>query len=364
MLVFVFVGIVMTIIMQSSSAAIVITLSALTAQALSFEQAAALVIGQNVGTTVKAFIASIGGAVPAKRTAMAHILFNLFCGMIAFLCLPLMRLLIFWLLNLFQSQDLAIVLTVFNTLIYVVGVLVILPLLPRFTQLLERLVPGRSDTLTQFLDPSVATILQVALEAVRRTLIEVTKVIAAVGAELFMTKQMSTKMMGKLEEASHALAEVRTFLSQTNNKSLAATNQDYERQVSLIHVIDHLARLLRALEESSSASFCKLNKEINNLVARTENVFKEFDRLSNEGFIELVEQAEKNAHEMAEMRRKNRKVIIETTVLSQTDIDDAIQIVHTIHWIDRIAYHLWRTMRHLKQSQEGIMEEEEITSVI
>lgn len=359
MLLLVVVGIAMTIIMQSSSAAIVITLSALAVGAISFEQAATLVIGQNVGTTFKAFIASIGGSIPAKRTALAHIVFNLFTGLIAFIFLPFISSFIFWLLKLFQSEDMAIALAVFNTFIYIIGVLLFVPFLSYFTKLIGKFIPDRSDKLTKYLDPSVATIPPVAIEAVRRTLIKVAKVIAAVGAELYSTKQMSAKMKEKLEEANIALSEARRFLSQISDEPLATTKYDYQRQVSLIHVIDHLHRMLKAFEEQEAVSYCYKDKEINVLADKMKELLSSVEgNLSYEDIAGLVEKAEANSITIADMRRKGRKSIIETTVLSQADVDDAIQTVHTIHWIDRIAYHLWRAMYHLQRCQDDTLEDE------
>jgi phosphate:Na+ symporter len=60
------VGLVMTILMQSSSAALTITLAALSAGTLTFEQSAALVVGQNVGTTLTAAMAAFGASTPAN----------------------------------------------------------------------------------------------------------------------------------------------------------------------------------------------------------------------------------------------------------------------------------------------------------
>jgi phosphate:Na+ symporter len=56
------------VITQSSSAGVAATLTALYAGAVSFEQAAALVIGMDVGTTVTAMIATIGASINARRT--------------------------------------------------------------------------------------------------------------------------------------------------------------------------------------------------------------------------------------------------------------------------------------------------------
>ncbi|HRP62814.1 MAG TPA: Na/Pi symporter, partial [Phycisphaerales bacterium] len=82
------IGAVMTVVMQSSSAAVATTLAALHANAITLEQGAVLVIGQNIGTTVKAGLAAIGASIPAKRTAMAHVAFNVGSAVIALLALP------------------------------------------------------------------------------------------------------------------------------------------------------------------------------------------------------------------------------------------------------------------------------------
>ena len=70
------IGLIMTVIMQASSASMAATLTALFAGAIDFEQAVYLVIGQNIGTTATALVVAIGASVAAKRTAMTHVLFN------------------------------------------------------------------------------------------------------------------------------------------------------------------------------------------------------------------------------------------------------------------------------------------------
>ncbi|MDO5579593.1 MAG: Na/Pi symporter [Planctomycetia bacterium] len=70
-------GCVLTMILQSSAATLGITISLATIGALDFSSAAALVLGENVGTTITAFLASIGTSVNARRAAYFHILFNI-----------------------------------------------------------------------------------------------------------------------------------------------------------------------------------------------------------------------------------------------------------------------------------------------
>ena len=75
-IIFVFVGTIVTILVQSSSAAMALTLVMCT-KGLPFEFAAAIVLGENIGTTITANIAAIIGNIYAKRAALAHLIFNL-----------------------------------------------------------------------------------------------------------------------------------------------------------------------------------------------------------------------------------------------------------------------------------------------
>ncbi|MCM1076960.1 MAG: Na/Pi cotransporter family protein [Bacteroides sp.] len=92
-LLFVFVGIVLTAIIQSSAATFAIVLIMCTKGWISFDLACAVVLGSNIGTTVTPLLASMSGNVAAKRTAMGHLLFNSF-GLVWTLCVfyPFVRL--------------------------------------------------------------------------------------------------------------------------------------------------------------------------------------------------------------------------------------------------------------------------------
>ena len=76
-LIFIFIGTLLTIIVQSSSASMTITLVLVAKGWISFDVAAAMVLGENIGTTITAELASIVGNVHAKRSARIHSLFNI-----------------------------------------------------------------------------------------------------------------------------------------------------------------------------------------------------------------------------------------------------------------------------------------------
>ena len=77
-LIFVLVGTVMTIVLQSSSATVALTLVMASQGWIPFEMAAAMVLGENIGTTITANIAASVGNISAKRAALAHTVFNVF----------------------------------------------------------------------------------------------------------------------------------------------------------------------------------------------------------------------------------------------------------------------------------------------
>ena len=77
-LLFLIIGSILTIIVQSSSATVAITLIMCTQGWMPFEMAAAMVLGENIGTTITANLAALSGNVSARRAALAHLMFNVF----------------------------------------------------------------------------------------------------------------------------------------------------------------------------------------------------------------------------------------------------------------------------------------------
>ncbi len=74
----VLIGCILTLLVQSSSATLGITIGLAVTGVIPFPTAAALVLGENIGTTITVILASIGGTTHAKRAAWAHVLFNIF----------------------------------------------------------------------------------------------------------------------------------------------------------------------------------------------------------------------------------------------------------------------------------------------
>ncbi|AKM29433.1 hypothetical protein AB870_03710 [Pandoraea faecigallinarum] len=167
----VIVGFVLTCIVQSSAAAMAITLTAAQNGLLSAQGAAAVVIGANVGTTVTAVIAAVGATPNARRASMAHVAFNVVAAVLALLLLPWMiRAIAIGLSWAGYAVDPAIQLAIFHTTFNVLGVLLMIPLATPLLHWLQRRFRTREEDegAPQFLDDNVLQVPQLAVDALRR----------------------------------------------------------------------------------------------------------------------------------------------------------------------------------------------------
>ena len=133
--VFLLIGFIITLLVQSSSVTMALTLSALHAGAITFPPAAAIVLGSETGTTIKILIGSIGGNASKKRVALGNFFFNVFLTVLAFALLKPTLLLI---TDIFKIKDPLIGLVTFSTLINVISIAIFLPFLNPFAKLLEK----------------------------------------------------------------------------------------------------------------------------------------------------------------------------------------------------------------------------------
>ena len=166
--VFVGVGFMMTLLTQSSSAAISIALAAAAGSLIPLEPAAAMVIGANIGTTSTAMIAVIGATPNAKRVAASHVVFNLMTGVVAVALLPVMLGAVDMLRNTMDmTADTATSLALFHTIFNVLGVIIIFPVAHRLTQWLKgRFVSLEEDMgRPRFLDKTALVVPSLAVES-------------------------------------------------------------------------------------------------------------------------------------------------------------------------------------------------------
>ena len=144
---FVVVGMVMTTLVQSSSAVIAIALTAAAGGILTVEAGASLVIGANVGTTTTAMLAVLGATSNAKRVAVSHVVFNGLTGVVALLLLPVLLVTVDAAeKTLAAGAGSTAALALFHTVFNVLGVALMWPLAPRLESwLAARFVTAEED---------------------------------------------------------------------------------------------------------------------------------------------------------------------------------------------------------------------------
>jgi phosphate:Na+ symporter len=141
-LLFIFVGIILTIVVQSSSAAGAITVAMAYQGWIDFPMAAAIILGENIGTTVTAYLAAMGGNTQAKRAARAHLVFNVI-GVVW------MLIVYFGFIRLVDyivpgdpaiAENIPIHLSAFHTLFNLTNIILLIAFVPQIAKLVEKMI--------------------------------------------------------------------------------------------------------------------------------------------------------------------------------------------------------------------------------
>ncbi|MFN7055277.1 Na/Pi cotransporter family protein [Hyphomonas sp.] len=242
---FLLAGILLSAAAQSSSAAVALILTATATGGLPLTLAAAGIIGANIGTTSTALFAAAGATPAARRVATAHIVFNLYSGLVAFLLLvPLV-----WASHeladalLADSKDEPLTLAIFNTLLNLLGVLVIWPFASRLVRWLQGLYVSDEETLARpaHLDPTLAAVPSVAL---RGLVLEIRRMMdmSFTRAARRLDRGTPAALNGAGDAGLLALGQaIRDFISTLNRQQLPS------------EVVDALPDLIRSVHHIEEA---------------------------------------------------------------------------------------------------------------
>lgn len=157
-LLFLGLGTLLTILIQSSSATMALTLVMCNSGWISFEMAAAMVLGENIGTTITANLAAMIANTSAKRAARAHLIFNTFGVLWMLISLPYFLKLIAWVnMNLLgggnpfvNAADVPISLSLFHTAFNILNVVFLIWFANLIVRIVTKLVPVREDVEEEF----------------------------------------------------------------------------------------------------------------------------------------------------------------------------------------------------------------------
>jgi len=372
-------GLVMTAVMQSSTAAIAVTLSAHFAGAVALDQACALIIGQNIGTATSSALAAIGASSTAKRLALAYVLFKLIAALIALALFPVTVPL---LVRASKTIDGVTLLAGYHTAYNVVGVAVLLPLIDWFTRFVERILPERASPLTRCLDPAALVTPLAAEEALRRTVARsLGAMCGSIGEALTAVSQGTSVRVRKdavpTTEASDALRQAREFISEASGPP--ESEEEQARLTSTLHAFDHASRLAEVAGETSdfgslasgsederAASLCAAAMRHAVLIADevgalpdTPHPVAPVEVLDGEKKVaahgastaQALVQLEHCANTLRELQWAHRRGTLGSVAGGAVSADDAMTRVDTVRRLDALAHHAWRSAAHLVGSR-------------
>lgn len=337
------IGLVMTVMMQSSSGAVAIVLTAFHSGAIGLEQAASLMIGAAIGTTVTGVIAAIGAGNSARRTAMAHVLFNLVTGLIAVGLLPLFLAVIEWLQQRSGLAPGAMSLAAFHTGFIIVGVVIFLPSLGVVTRCLEKLLPDRGPGLTRHLDQTVLHVPSMALEASRRALKE-----TAVGWFEWVGSALESGDEPNLDPDDAALARALADIEHFLAGMPASEGGLMEERLAQVHALDHLNRLTSRWARWPSCRDALKHEDMREAVRDVREMLANAARgLGREASRDWSGEIANAAGEFADLRRRHRAEVLGETATGGRMPEHALDLLDAMRWLDHVSYHCWRASHYL-----------------
>jgi phosphate:Na+ symporter len=239
LLLYTLLGMVATVIMQSSHATLVLTITALAAGHVDYDNALALSIGANVGTTVTALIGAVGANIDGRRLAGAHLIFNVTTALIALVFIQgfvlLVELVSGW-LGIHEDNH-ALKLALFHTLFNVTGIVLMVPLIGRMVTLLEAGMKPKPAVLgkPKYINATMLDMPGAALEASRRELLRLFRRVFSLIAQVLNYEPGRLRRLGTVE-----------YL-EAPPESVRAVDADdlYLRNIKPLHglILDFLARL-------------------------------------------------------------------------------------------------------------------------
>ncbi len=336
-------GMAVTVVTQSSSAGVAMAITAVNTGNISLPQAAAMVIGMDVGTTATALLATIGGKVQARRTGAAHVVYNILTGIGAFALLTPYMWALDALLPTIRDSDAEIALVAFHSLFNLVGVVVVLPFTSRFASLIVRLVPERGNHLTSRLDPQLQQTPELAVAAVQATVCDL---IAVVFQRLVAVLSGNSGEDVDHEAVDEALRQTERYL-----KFVRVTPDQqglYRRHQASYHILDHLRRLIIRVSEKERLNVVREIQEFSPYVDRLANMALQvtaaplaIDATGSKRF--------RTEYRALKSREQSfRREAIARATEGETDADLVISQTDAARALRRASYHVWRIVRHLR----------------
>lgn len=378
----VLVGAVVTMLVQSSSATIGLTIAMATSGLLSFEASVALILGENIGTTITANLAALRTNLAARRTALAHFLFNAIGVCYMLLLFPAF----IWLVTTISPGDPDFIiqtgeqLDMFggalgdkpfiarhianaHTLFNIINALLFIPLVGHLARLTAVLIPGREkqpEFQHSHLDVRVLNTPPIALSQARSETIHMVRITGEVFREtLSLLHDQDPERIGlinrKEEHVDLLQREITDFLVALSQQSIT---EDTALEVGeLMHIVNDLERICDHCVHLSRLVQRKLDQRIDfSEVARREidemsGLTKTFFALTAAAFeadegmpLEKAREMEDAIDRMEEILRNNHVARLNT---GECTVVSGLVYIDILHNLEKIGDHTFKLARSI-----------------
>lgn len=345
------IGIGITVITQSSGAGVAASLTALFAGAINFEQAVALVIGMDVGTTATALLATIGGSSASRRTGFSHLIYNLFTAIGALILITPYTVLWEYITPGALINNAEIALVVFHSGFNIVGVSIAVPFTSRFARMMEKMIPEKTLAYTRNLDRALLVEPGIAITAVQGSVYEqLRSLLGHVNARLGNTR---TGRHANLSELQIALDQTHAYTDRIHAR--AEQQKEWIRLVALIHVLDHMQRLHeRCDEEDYRAQAARQSVELSACVKiLTDCIDNIINDISASRWHDAALRADNASTQVTEQIEPLRDKVMTRVASGELGVPAATEILEAARWLDRVSTHMARITHHLTQANHA-----------
>ncbi len=308
--IFILLGAILTILVQSSSAAMAITVTMAFKGWIGFEVAAMVVLGENIGTTITTYLASIGTTVNARRAARAHLLFNLFG--------------VFWMTFIFSyfvdfinaiapwkdvAANLPLKLSLFHSVFNIINTLICIGFVKYFAIVVEKIVKPNKEDLNKeykltYLNPGRVDPTSFNLEQARQEIFKLVRVCEDMfdnALHLFFSpdKKLGDHVVKIKEQeklTDQMQREITKFLTICSEEALTDTYaQNINAMIRIVHELEGIGDAILRITLITKEKYDKklpMHPDANKEVTIISKTVKEFMALYNAKMLEHMKRAD------------------------------------------------------------------------
>lgn len=366
-LVYVLLGAVATIIIQSSSATMALIITALASNQIVYINALELAIGANIGTTVTAIIGALTSNENGKRLAVAHFVFNAVTAFFAIILIYQFQALVDYLGEMIGiGEDYTMKLALFHTIFNFFGVLLVAPFTNYLVRFLEPLfISEKEDEVkAKYLNPVVVKIPDAAIKAIKNEVVNLyDNALKLISNALYIEKEICdgttcssdvrfSEPTEKIDVESYYAKNLKSLYSEIiyfstlaqENMSESEKNYTYDYKLAsrdIVEAIKDLKELNKNLYLYLKSKNSHIKEEYNTLRLMLANIIVELERLRFESDdIEALSNVHILKHRLKELDNiKNDKI---DSLIRQNYIDSkmATSLINDSNYVHDIAKRL------------------------